>query len=142
VVWLDAGERNWVEELGGMNLFFVRGCGADARVITPELTGTLLPGVTRKSLLVLARRLGYAVGEERISVDQWQAECATGKISEVFACGTAAVVTPVGEVRDGPQSWTVGDGRPGPVAAALHDVLDGLHHGIVPDPDGWMHPVG
>jgi branched-chain amino acid aminotransferase len=141
VVWLDAVERRWVEELGGMNLFFVRGQGPGATVVTPELTGTLLPGVTRKSLLMLAERLGYRAQEERISVEQWQAECASGTISEVFACGTAAVVTPVGEVRDGDETWTVGDGKPGPVAAALHDALVGLHHGLIPDPDGWMHPV-
>jgi branched-chain amino acid aminotransferase len=143
VVWLDAAERRWVEELGGMNLFFVRGTGPDAEVITPELTGTLLPGVTRKSLLILAERLGYTVREERIGVDQWRAECEQGLITETFACGTAAVVTPVGEVRDDTVgAWKVGDGKPGPVSAALHDALVDLHHGIAADTDGWMHPVG
>jgi branched-chain amino acid aminotransferase len=141
VVWLDALEHRWVEELGGMNLFFVRGTGAGAELITPPLTGTLLPGVTRKSLLALACRLGYRTGEERISVSQWREECRSGRITEVFACGTAAVVTPVGGVREPGGGWTIGDGKPGPVTAALRDALVSIHHGLAPDPDGWMHPV-
>ncbi|MFC4149925.1 branched-chain amino acid aminotransferase [Micromonospora mangrovi] len=141
VVWLDAVEGRWVEELGGMNLFFVRGSGADAEVLTPELTGTLLPGVTRDTLLTLATRLGYRSGTTRLSVSQWRQECADGTITEVFACGTAAVVTPVGAVRDGGTEWTVGDGAPGPVTMRLREALLDLHHGKAPDPDGWMYPV-
>jgi len=142
VVWLDAVEHRWVEELGGMNLFFVRGSGESTELVTPELTGTLLPGVTRKSLLTLAGRLGYQPREERISVSQWRDECRTGQITEVFACGTAAVVTPVGEVRGDDGGWTVGDGKRGPVTAALRAALVGIHRGLAPDLDGWMHPVG
>jgi branched-chain amino acid aminotransferase len=142
VVWLDALEHRWVEELGGMNLFFVRGSGESAELITPPLTGTLLPGVTRKSLFALAGRLGYQAREERLSVDQWREECHSGRITEVFACGTAAVVTPVGEVREPGGGWTIGDGKPGPVTAAVRDALVGIHRGVAPDPDGWMHPVG
>jgi branched-chain amino acid aminotransferase len=142
VVWLDALEHRWVEELGGMNLFFVRGTGKHAELVTPPLTGTLLPGVTRKSLLVLANRLGYRVREEPISVSQWREECRTGRITEVFACGTAAVVTPVGEVREPDGGWTIGEGKPGPVTAAVRDALVGIHRGVAPDPDHWMHPVG
>ena len=142
VVWLDALEHRWVEELGGMNLFFVRGAGEEAELVTPPLTGTLLPGVTRKSLLVLASRLGYRVREEAISVSQWREECRTGRITEVFACGTAAVVTPVGEVREPDGGWTIGEGKPGPVTTAVRDALVGIHRGVAPDPDGWMHPAG
>lgn len=142
VVWLDALEHRWVEELGGMNLFFVRGAGEHAELVTPPLTGTLLPGVTRKSLLTLANRLGYRVREEPISVSQWREECRTGRITEVFACGTAAVVTPVGEVREPDGGWIIGEGKPGPVTAAVRDALVGIHRGVAPDPDGWMHPVG
>src|SRR6201993_4074013 len=93
VVWLDAAEHQWVEEMGGMNLYFVYGTGADARIMTPGLTGTLLPGVTRDSLLKLAPTLGIQAAEGRISVPDWRSGCASGEIAEVFACGTAAVVT-------------------------------------------------
>jgi branched-chain amino acid aminotransferase len=141
VVWLDSIERRWVEELGGMNLFFVRGSGPGAEVVTPTLTGTMLPGVTRDSLLVLARRLGYSPAEQRICIDQWREECAAGRITEVFACGTAAVVTPVGRVRDTAGDWTIGDGNAGPVTLRLRSHLLDLQHGLAADPDGWMHPV-
>ena len=141
VVWLDQAERKWVEEMGGMNLFFVRGSGPDAEVSTTPLTGTLLPGVTRDSLLRLAARLGYRVAERPVSVDQWRAECEAGSITEVFACGTAAVVTPVGRVRDVDGDFTVGDGGMGPVTSALRTALVDLQHGRVPDVDGWLHHV-
>ena len=100
VVWLDAAEHRWVEEMGGMNLFFVRGGDtAQPWIATPPLTGTLLPGITRDSLLKLAPQLGVKAVEEPITTDQWQAECAAGELTEVFACGTAAVITPVGRVK-------------------------------------------
>ncbi len=142
VVWLDAAERRWVEEMGGMNLFFVRGSGPGAQVVTPELTGTLLPGVTRDTLLTLASRLGYTPSQERISVEQWKAECEQGLITEVFACGTAAVVTPVRKVCDPVAGdWTIGDGGSGPVTAQIRRALVDLHHGLIPDTDGWLHRV-
>lgn len=89
VVWLDACEHRHVEEMGVMNLFFVYGTGAKARLVTPSLTGTLLPGVTRETLLTLAGDLGIPAEERRISVDEWRAGCESGQIGEVFACGTA-----------------------------------------------------
>ncbi|MFI6024796.1 branched-chain amino acid aminotransferase [Amycolatopsis magusensis] len=141
VVWLDALGSGRVEELGGMNLFFVRGEGPGAEVVTPELTGTLLPGVTRDSLLTLAARLGYRTGVTTITVDQWRAECAAGVITETFACGTAAVVTPVGQVHDNGSEWPIGTGAPGPATAHLRSALLDLHQGRTPDPDGWMVPV-
>ncbi len=142
VVWLDQAERRWVEEMGGMNLFFVRGSGPGAQVVTPELTGTLLPGVTRDTLLTLASRLGYTPSQERISVEQWRSECEQGLITEVFACGTAAVVTPVTKVCDTLDGdWTIGDGTAGPVTKAFRRTLVDLHHGLVPDLDGWLHKV-
>ncbi|MEU5092709.1 branched-chain amino acid aminotransferase [Streptomyces sp. NPDC021356] len=141
VVWLDPVERRWVEELGGMNLFFVRGSGPSAQVITPPATGTLLPGVTRDSLLHLAARQQLAVREEPVSVGQWKAECLDGTITETFASGTAAVVTPVGVVRDGAQSWQVGTGRAGPVTLALRDALVDIHTGRAPAPEGWLRTV-
>ncbi|MFT7834607.1 branched-chain amino acid aminotransferase [Saccharothrix sp. BKS2] len=141
VVWLDAAERRWVEEMGGMNLFFVRGSGPGAEVFTTPLTGTLLPGVTRDSLLRVAARLGYRVAERPVSVDGWRAECEAGEITEVFACGTAAVVTPVGQVKDVEGDFTVGDGEMGPVTRSLRTALVDLQHGRVPDVDGWLHQV-
>ena len=142
VVWLDAVERRWVEEMGGMNLMFVFGQGESARLVTPELTGTLLPGVTRDSLLNLAAHLGIPAGEGRISVEDWQAGNANGEISEVFACGTAAVVTPVGSVKSAAGEWTVGDGEPGPITMRLRHALLDLQTGRAEDPFGWVHPIG
>src|SRR5277367_3791534 len=95
VVWLDGVERRFVEEMGGMNLFFVLGSGGTARLVTPELSGSLLPGITRDSLLQLAIDAGYSVEERKIDIDEWQKKAGVGEITEVFACGTAAVITPV-----------------------------------------------
>ena len=139
VVWLDAAEHRWVEEMGGMNLFFVYGTGADARIMTPALTGTLLPGVTRDSLLTLGRDLGYGVEEGKISADAWRAGCEAGELTEVFACGTAAVITPIGAVDGEHGGWTVGDGQPGPVSMQLREHLMGVQTGREPDKHNWMH---
>jgi branched-chain amino acid aminotransferase len=141
VVWLDAAERRWVEEMGGMNLFFVYGPGPDAKIMTPALTGTLLPGVTRDSLLTLGRDLGYQVEEGKISADAWQASCEAGELTEVFACGTAAVITPVGTVRSASGGWVIGDGTPGPVTLRLREELMGIQYGERPDPHGWIHKI-
>jgi branched-chain amino acid aminotransferase len=141
VVWLDATEHQWVEEMGGMNLFFVHGSGPDARIMTPALTGTLLPGITRDSLLTLAPDLGIPAEEGAISVAQWQAGCDSGQITEVFACGTAAVITPVGAVHGVAGGWTIGGGEPGPVTMRLREQLLGIQFGQLPDPYGWVHKV-
>ena len=98
VVFLDAIERRWVEELGGMNVFFLF---EDGSIQTPPLDGTILHGVTRDSLLTLARDMGLTVREENYSIDQWKADAESGRLTEAFACGTAAVVTPIGRVRGG-----------------------------------------
>ena len=142
VVWLDAVERRWVEEMGGMNLFFVLADGAAPRLLTPALTGTLLPGVVRDSLLTLAPALGFEVEQGRISVDDWRKGCEDGSLSEVFACGTAAVLAPVGYVKSRQGEWRVGDGEPGPVTMQLRAALLDLQYGRCPDPYGWMQPVG
>ncbi len=141
VVWLDAIEHRWVEEMGGMNLFFVFGGGAKARLVTPELTGTLLPGITRDSLLTLGKDLGYEVEEGRVSVEQWRAGCADGSLTEVFACGTAAVITPVGSAKSAGGSWLVGDGKPGAVSMRLRSALVDIQRGAAPDVHRWMHAV-
>jgi branched-chain amino acid aminotransferase len=141
VVWLDAAERRFVEEMGGMNLFFVYQRGQDARLFTPALTGTLLPGITRDSLLRLAPDMGIPAQEGRISVPRWRAEAEAGDLTEMFACGTAAVITPVGQVRSASGGWAVGGGEPGPVTLRLRDELLGIQYGRRPDRYGWMHKV-
>lgn len=141
VVWLDAAEHRFVEEMGGMNLFFVYGSGAAARLVTPPCGGTLLPGVTRDSLLTLAPDLGIPAEEGAISVEEWQRGCASGAITEVFACGTAAVITPVGAVREPAGGWRIGTGAAGPVTARLRRELLGIQFGELPDRYGWIHKI-
>ena len=141
VVWLDSGEHRWVEEMGGMNLCFVFGSGSTARLLTPALTGTLLPGITRDSLLTLARDLGYEAEEGKISTQDWRAGGADGSLTEVFACGTAAVITPVGAVKSAHGSWTVSDGKPGEISMRLRKSLVDIQRGAAPDRHHWLHPV-
>ncbi|MGO4632588.1 branched-chain amino acid aminotransferase [Streptomyces sp. 2RAF24] len=139
VVWLDAVERRWVEEMGAMNLFFVFGSGPTARLVTPQLSGSLLPGVTRDSILTLARDLGYGVEERRISVEEWEKAAESGELTEVFACGTAATITPVGTVKHAAGEFLVNGGAPGPVAQRVRDQLVALHEGVAEDRHGWLH---
>lgn len=142
VVWLDAVERRWVEEMGGMNLFFVFGSGSEARVVTPELSGSLLAGVTRDSLLTLASELGYGVEERRISTEEWEKQNESGELTEVFACGTAAVITPVGSAKYAGGEFTINGGGTGEVTARLRKALLGIQRGTAPDPHGWMTTLG
>jgi branched-chain amino acid aminotransferase len=137
VVWLDAIERRWVEEMGGMNLYFVKGSGKDATVITPKLTGTLLPGITRDSILTVAKDLGYKVEEVMLSIDDWRDGVASGEITEIFACGTAAVVSAVGAAKSEFGTWTTGDGKPGPITMQIRETLLGIQHGTITDKHGW-----
>jgi len=137
VVWLDAVERRWVEEMGGMNLYFVKGSGKDATVITPKLTGTLLPGITRDSILTVAKDLGYKVEEVMLSIDDWRDGVASGEITEIFACGTAAVVSAVGAAKSEFGTWTTGDGKPGPITMQIRETLLGIQHGTIEDKHGW-----
>ena len=135
VVFLDAAERKWIEELGGMNLYFVF---ADGSLITPPLTGTILPGITRDSIMQLAREEGLEVREERYSLDQWRDDSASGKLVETFACGTAAVVTPVGRVAGRDGEFTVGSGGPGQLTGRLKARLVAIQRGEVEDRHGWV----
>ncbi len=138
VAYLDAVEHRWVEELGGMNLYFVYG----DRIVTPELTGSLLPGITRDSLLVLARDLGYTAEEGRISIEDWRRDTENGTLTEVFACGTAAVITPVGTVKCASGEWEQSGGEPGEVTMKLRKALLDVQSGAAGDPYGWMHELG
>ena len=160
VVFLDAAEHKWVEELGGMNVFFVFD---DGRIVTPPLTGTILPGITRDSLLTLAREEGLDVREERYSLEQWRADATSGKLVECFACGTAAVVTPIGQPRhDGPVGveqgllpfevagealgrvagedgeFRIGSGGPGQLTNSLRAKLVAIQRGNAEDRHGWV----
>ncbi|MEU7569646.1 branched-chain amino acid aminotransferase [Streptomyces fradiae] len=137
VVWLDALEHKWVEEMGGMNLYFVYG----DKIVTPELTGSLLAGITRDSLLQVARDLGYESEERRVSTEQWRRDTENGTLTEVFACGTAAVITPVGTVKSASGEWTQGDGTPGEVTLKLRRALLDIQTGAAEDTHGWTHPV-
>ncbi|WP_035817827.1 branched-chain amino acid aminotransferase [Janthinobacterium sp. RA13] len=141
VVWLDAVHREFIEEMGGMNLFFVYKDGEKITVVTPELTGTLLPGITRRSLLEMAKDLGYATEERKLSVQQWRDDIASGHMTEVFACGTAAVITPVGVAKANGFEMTINNNENGAVTLALREALLGLQHGTAADTHGWMHKV-
>ena len=138
VVFLDAAERKWVEELGGMNVFFVFD---DGSLLTPPLGGTILPGVTRDSILTLARAEGRPVREERYSIAQWRADAASGRLKECFACGTAAVVSPIGKIKSTEGDFQIGEGEGGPVTDALKAKLVGIQRGHSADPYGWVRKV-
>ena len=138
VVFLDAVERRWIEELGGMNIFFVM---ADGSLVTPPLTGTILPGITRASLIQLARDEGLTVREEMYSIEQWRADATSGALAESFACGTAAVVTPIGKVAGPDYSFTIGNGATGQTTARLLQRLGDLQRGRAPDPHNWLMRV-
>ncbi len=141
VVWLDAVERRYVEEMGGMNIFFVYKEHGETVLVTPELTGSLLPGVTRSSLLQLAQDLGIKAEERRISVEEWDAALKEGRMTEAFACGTAAVITPIGLVKSKHGDWPIHNGETGPVATQLREALLNIQHGKAADAHGWLHTV-
>ena len=138
VVFLDAAEHRWIEELGGMNVFFVMD---DGSIVTPPLGGTILPGITRNSIITLARAKGHDVREEPYSFAQWRADAASGKLREAFACGTAAVVTAIGTVKSVDGDFTIGNGDGGLVTESLRGELTGIQRGTVADPAGWVHIV-
>ena len=138
VLFLDAVEKRWIEELGGMNVFFVFD---DGSLATPELTGSILEGITRESILTLAAERGHKVEERRLDVDEWREGAASGRITEVFACGTAAVVTPLGRLKWRGGELVIGDGSTGGVTAGIRQALLDVQHGKAPDDHGWMHRV-
>jgi branched-chain amino acid aminotransferase len=137
VVFLDAAEHRYVDELGGMNIFFVM---ADGTLVTPAL-GTILPGITRDSLIRLARDEGIAVEERAYGFDEWQADVASGRLKEAFACGTAAVVAPIGGVRHSGGEFAIADGAVGSVTRKLRDALVGIQRGTRSDVYGWLREV-
>jgi branched-chain amino acid aminotransferase len=135
VVFLDAAEHRWIEELGGMNLFFVMN---DGSIVTPPLTGTILPGITRTSIIEIARSMGMKVTEAPYSMDQWRTDAQSGRLSEAFACGTAAVVASIGEIVSSTGSFRFGNGVSGPVSQKLKEQLIGIQRGSIEDTRGWV----
>jgi branched-chain amino acid aminotransferase len=137
VVFLDVAEGKYVEELGGMNMYFVY---ADGHIVTPE-TGTILEGITRSSIIDLAGKLGHQVEERKFSIDEWRDGVTSGDIVEVFACGTAAVVTPVGQLRWAGGEAGAADGEAGSLTMQLRQALVDIQYGRADDTFGWMHQV-
>jgi len=135
VLFLDPVEGRYLEELGGMNVFLVLG---DGRIVTPELSGSILDGITRSSILQLARDRGMQVEERKVSFDEWKDGVASGAITEVFACGTAAVITPIGELKG--EGFSIGDihAPAGPITMAIRKELTGIQYGRIADRHGWL----
>ena len=138
VVFLDAVERRWLEELGGMNIFFVF---ADGSLATPPLGGTILAGITRDSIITLARDMGLNVREEPYAIEQWQADAESGRLTEAFACGTAAVVTAIGSVKSEESTFAIGGQSLGPVTQRIREALVGIQRGTAPDPHHWVEEI-
>ena len=137
VVFLDAVERRYIEELGGMNIFFVFN---DGSLVTPPL-GTILPGITRDSIIALAKDAGAWVREEPYTIEQWRADAASGKLKEAFACGTAAVISPIGKVCSVSGDFLISGGVAGPVAMGMRKQLVDIQYGRTNDPHNWIKQV-
>jgi len=138
VLWLDAIHGKYVEEVGAMNICFVY---EGARIVTPQLSGSILAGITRDSVLKLAPQLGYEVSEELLDVNDILRDINSGKITEAFGCGTAAVISPVGKLAFREQEYTINDNQSGPVAKSLYDELTGIQYGTREDRFGWTQIV-
>ena len=134
VLWLDGVEQKYVEEVGSMNMMFAYG----NKIVTPRLNGSILPGITRDSVLTLARSMGYEAEEARLNIDEIFADAKSGKLTEAFGTGTAAVISPVGTLAMKDEKITIGDGGIGKVAQSLYDTLTGIQYGRLEDKFGWI----
>ena len=137
VLWLDGVERKYIEEVGTMNVFFK----INGEVITPELHGSILSGITRKSAIDLLRSWGITVAERRISIEEIAQAADNGTLEEIFGTGTAAVISPIGELKWGDKVITIGEGKIGPVSQRLYDTLTGIQRGKLSDGFGWMREL-
>ena len=137
VLWLDGVERKYIEEVGAMNIFFK----IDGKIVTPMLNGSILPGITRNSVLQICRDWGMEVEERRISVDELLQAQKEGKLEECFGTGTAAVISPVGKLRYKDEVMTIGGGKIGPVSQKLYDTVTGIQLGKLEDKFGWRVTV-
>jgi branched-chain amino acid aminotransferase len=138
VLWLDAVHGRYIEEVGAMNICFVY---EGSKIVTPPLTGSILPGVTRASIIELGRDLGHDVAEEMLDVHEVLADIEQGKVTEVFGCGTAAVIAPVGKLGFQDKEYWINDNQTGPVAQKLYDELTGIQYGRISDRFGWIHTI-
>jgi branched-chain amino acid aminotransferase len=134
VLWLDGVNGRYIEEVGAMNICFVY---EGHRIVTPELTGTILPGVTRDSIITLGRDLGYEVSEAMLDVHDILRDIEVGKITEVFGCGTAAVIAPVGKFGYQGKEYLINNYEVGPVSRRLYKELTDIQYGRIPDRFGW-----
>ena len=138
VLWLDAVNGQYIEEVGAMNICFVY---EGKKIVTPALSGSILPGITRDSILKLAPTLGYEVSEQKLDINEILADIDSGKITEVFGCGTAAVISPVGELGFKGNKHIINDNQTGPVSKHLYDELTGIQYGTHEDKFGWIQKV-
>ncbi|BDF59573.1 branched chain amino acid aminotransferase [Christensenellaceae bacterium] len=137
VLWLDAEERKYVEEVGSMNIMFI----IDGKLVTPELDGCILPGITRDSVMTIARDMGLTVEERKVSVEEIIETAKSGAMSEAFGTGTAAVVSPVGEFMYGDETFQVAGGGMGKLAMEFYDILTGIQYGEIKDKFGWTETI-
>ncbi|MBQ3940842.1 MAG: aminotransferase class IV, partial [Oscillospiraceae bacterium] len=137
VLWLDGVEQKYIEEVGAMNIMFV----IDGEIVTPELQGSILPGITRKSVLELTRSWGMKVSERRITIQEIADAYDAGKLDEVFGTGTAAVISPVGHLKWGDKVMTINNNKIGPISQKIYDTMTGIQWGKIADPFGWVVPV-
>ena len=137
VLWLDGVEQKYIEEVGAMNVMFK----IDGEIVTPALTGSILPGITRKSCIEVLKSEGYTVNERLLSVDELGEALKNGKLEEAWGCGTAAVVSPIGELCYKDVKYTINGGKIGEVTQHLYDTLTGIQWGRLPDTKGWTHPI-
>lgn len=137
VLWLDGVERKYIEEVGAMNIMFV----IDGEIVTPELQGSILPGITRKSVLELCRKWGMKVSERRIAIQEISDAYDAGKLQEVFGTGTAAVISPVGHLKWGDKVMEINDNKIGTISQKLYDTMTGMQYGKLPDEMGWIEKL-
>ena len=137
VLWLDGVERKYIEEVGAMNVMFK----INGEIVTPMLTGSILPGITRKSCIEVLKSLGYKVTERLLSVDELMSALKDGSLEEAWGCGTAAVVSPIGKLAYGDEEYLVGGGKIGEVTQKLYDILTGIQWGKVEDTFNWVHKL-
>lgn len=137
VLWLDGVERKYIEEVGAMNVMFKIG----GEIVTPALTGSILPGITRKSCIEVLKDRGYKVSERLLSVDELVDALESGKLEEAWGCGTAAVVSPIGTLSYKDKTYTVNNGEIGKVTHELYDTLTGIQWGKIADPYNWVYKI-
>jgi len=137
VLWLDGIEQEYIEEVGAMNIFFV----INGELITPMLSGSILPGITRKTVISLAKMWDINVAERKISINEVLDAHSSGKLEEIFGSGTAAVISPVGEIKYGDTVITVGNGTVGPMANKFYKTISDIQYGHIEDPEGWIERV-